>query len=290
MDNCNICQSPRVAPFFKLQAGGYHVWRCAACGLQFLHPQPDDATLGAIYSAHYFLGDGTRESEETVLALKRQTAALYLNQLRRLVKAKAPRLLELGCGRGEFLMEAHARGFDVYGVEYSHHAVDAANKRLGGNRVCAGTIEESDLADESFDVCVFVDVIEHVRDPRRFLAAVGRVLKPGGLAYVVTPSLDSWSAKLLKRKWMEYKVEHLYYFNEKSIRLALETGGFERVHLMKNPKVLSLDYVAHHFKRFPVPVWSKIVRGTRALVPGSLAHRQFQLVASGMVAMARKRA
>jgi SAM-dependent methyltransferase len=266
------------------------VYRCAGCGLQFLDPQPDDKTLGEIYSAHYFLGDDTRESEARVLALKRGTAAIYLDQLRRELPMASAKLLELGCGRGEFLMEAQARGFDVYGVEYSPHATKSANERLGSQRVEAGTIEESSLADDTFDVCVFADVVEHVRDPMRFLAAVRRVLKPGGVVYIVTPSLDSWSARLLGKKWMEYKVEHLSYFGRASITRALEGSGFAEVRVLRNPKVLSLDYIAHHFKRFPVPVWSFMVGCVRALTPAFIAHKQIRVVASGMVAMARKRA
>ena len=71
---------------------------------------------------------------------------------------------------------------------------------------------------------------------------------------LVTPSLDSWSAKMLGNRWMEYKTEHLFYFNERSLRRLLEAVGFKPVAFRPNTKILSLDYINHHFQRFRVPV------------------------------------
>ncbi len=89
-----------------------------------------------------------------------------------------------------------------------------------------GVIETANFKSESFDVITFFDVIEHVRDPETFLKNVHKLLKVSGKIFLVTPSLDSWSAHLLGRHWMEYKVEHLFYFGKKIFKVTIGTDGF----------------------------------------------------------------
>lgn len=284
---CAVCSSPRRRRLFSHH--GYPVGECRACGLRFLDPQPDDATLGRIYSEEYFLGEPGADAEVRVSALKRATAALYVDALRSCLGAAEGRLLEVGCGRGELLLEARTRGFEVAGLEISPHAAATANRLLGADRVTVGAFDNLDLPPDTFDAVVFADVIEHVRDPLEFLRRMHRLLKAGGLAFLITPTLDSVSARVLGRHWMEYKVEHLFYFGSRSMRVALRRSGFVDVTVAANLKVLSVDYLDHHFRRFPVPLITPTLGFARRLLPRTLAHRHVRLPASGMLVTGRKR-
>ncbi len=86
---------------------------------------------------------------------------------------------------------------------------------------------------------------------------------------------------------MEYKVEHLLYFGERSIRLALCRSGFSIVTLQPNVKILSLDYISDHFERFPVPWITPALRLLRKTAGERLAHRHMPLIASGIIVVAR---
>src|SRR6185437_11195440 len=108
-------------------------------------------------------------------------------------------------------------------------------------------------------------VIEHVRDPADFLERVRRVLKPGGVVFIATPSIDSWSARLLGRQWMEYKPEHLFYFNPATLTRLMERSGYDSIAISSGRKVLTLDYVIGHFDKFAVPVLSPLL-GVRRVV------------------------
>ena len=101
-------------------------------------------------------------------------------------------------------------------------------------------------------------MIEHTRDPMRVFDHVWRALKPGGVIFVATPSLDSWSARLMRERWMEFKAEHLFYFDSATLESALVRAGFEQVRIERGRKTLSPDYVIQHFERFPVPVLSPL--------------------------------
>jgi 2-polyprenyl-3-methyl-5-hydroxy-6-metoxy-1,4-benzoquinol methylase len=284
---CPICsrQTIRLRLIFK---GAYPIAACANCKHQFMLPQPTDAVLAQIYTAHYFLGEHTPESEAQVSALKRATATLYIDTLVANLGSRLGRLLEIGCGTGDLLAEAQLRGFEVAGLELSSTAVQTANQRLGGEYVQCGTLDAIAFQPATFDVCVMADVIEHVRDPLAALQIVRALLKPDGVVLLVTPSLDSWSARLMGRWWMEYKIEHLSYFGNASIRKALARNGFVDIQITSNFKILSFDYITNHFQRFPVPLLTPISRWLRRLVPSAWATKPMKVVASGMLVIGRK--
>jgi 2-polyprenyl-3-methyl-5-hydroxy-6-metoxy-1,4-benzoquinol methylase len=269
----------------------FNVGVCQNCGFRWLTPQPTEAELSKIYTDQYFLDEGQAEITELVNKLKRATASLYLSQLvqRDLATASGLSLLEIGCGMGDFLLEAQSIGFNVSGLEVTDHLVDFANRRLGFSSVQKGFIETSNFQKESFDVVAFFDVIEHVRNPVDFLTHVSGLLKRNGKVYIVTPSLDSWSAKLLGKNWMEYKVEHLFYFSRKSMTLLLEKTGFHNISFHPNYKILNFDYINRHFVRFPVKGMSPLLNIARTLTPDKLAYMPVKVVASGMAVIAEKR-
>jgi 2-polyprenyl-3-methyl-5-hydroxy-6-metoxy-1,4-benzoquinol methylase len=287
MTQCMICNKNNTSLGFVFH--NYNVYSCSNCGFQWLSPQPTDKELAEIYSDSYYLGD--KDDEEMVNVLKRGTASLYLDQLLMVSNWNKSELnsrsvLEIGCGRGDFLLEARSQGFNVSGLEVNDHLVRLANQRLGSDFVKKGDIEASSFKTESFDAIVLFDVIEHVRNPELFLHRVKELLKATGRVYMATPSLDSWSARLFRKQWMEYKVEHLSYFNRKSLKLLLEKTGFRNVRFMPNYKILNIDYINHHFVRFPVKGFTPLMGSLRRIIPEKLARMPIKLIASGMAVIA----
>ncbi len=287
-NQCGICGSDRLSYSFSHQS--YRVMRCECCSLMFLNPQPSNEELGKIYTECYFLGHDSDEGRRTVSDLKRATARQYLAELARYNGPHTGRLLEVGCGSGDFLCEAEEAGYDVLGVEYSADACANAGRRLKRGRVVQGELAEVKLPDSHFDVCVLNDVIEHVRDPLAFLREVRRVLRPGGAIFIATPCLDSWSARWMKERWMEWKPEHLTYFNKANIQTALLKAGFEQVLVQPGWKILSFDYVLAHFEKFPVPFFTRALRLLGRVLPESTREKKRRIVASGMMVFAHKAA
>jgi cyclopropane fatty-acyl-phospholipid synthase-like methyltransferase len=242
----------------------------------------------ATYDAGYFLGGHSDQAAARRSQMKAATGQLYLDVLAALVPPHNPTLLEIGCGHGEVLLEARRRGFHVTGIEPSEHAAATANARLGTPLVQAGSLEAVDLCAESFDAVLAADVIEHVRNPQSFLNRLQILLRPGGTLLLITPSLDSWTRRLLRGRWLEYKIEHLYYFNPASIGVLLEKAGFSEIRIQPSHKVLTFDYIWRHFERFPVPLLSPVFGVMRRMMPDWIACRHVRLSSSGLMAIARK--
>ena len=286
--HCPVCQSTRLQYRFSVE--GYGVMRCEDCGLMLTNPQPSDAELARIYGEDYFLVENDAAGQRHVDELKQATADLYLDLLAKYTPLLAgARLLEVGSGQGDFLVRAQARGMDVTGVEYSAHANGIARGKLGGRgKLLVGEVGNVQVSDGPFDVIAFSDVIEHVRDPAAFIGHVHALLKPGGIVFVATPTQDSWSARLLGQRWMEYKPEHLWYFSAATLRSLLTRHGFGDIVNRPGVKTLSFDYIAGHFARYPVQPITPVTNFLRRIVPFGLRRKPLKVVASGMVLIGRR--
>ena len=286
LSTCPLCQNDTLSALFLFQ--GTLVVRCGGCGLVMLNPQPNDEALATIYGDQYFIGSDHDALRDHGNALKRGTAKLQLAEISTYMDASQPlRMLEVGCGLGNFLVEAQQMRFEVQGIDVSPSAVATANATLGAVCVRSGQLETAGFDVASFDIIVLADVIEHVRDPKAFMRHVRTLIKPGGALFVAVPSLDSLSARLMGRHWMEYKHEHLFYFNRQTIQRLITDCGFEDLTVTPGKKVLSLGYIIGHFEKFPVPILTPLMKVVGWILPESTLAAPLRVVASGINVMAR---
>ncbi len=287
-NSCLICHEKKT--YYDFSIDKFRVEECAVCGLMRLNPQPSDQELAEIYSSNYFIALSDQKGQSHTAALKSGTADHYLDLLEHYAgKPLKGRLLEVGCGQGEFLSRAEARGLSITGLEYSSHAADIAAKKIGSKgKVICGELTHLQGSTELFDYIIFADVLEHVRNPREFLALVHSLLRPNGIAVTIVPSLDSLSARLMKNKWVEFKKEHLWYFSNATLRRLLYTESFGEVQCKPAKKTLSFDYIAQHFDNYPVQPFSSLLMVLKRLLPHFLRRYPIQVVASGIVNFARR--
>ncbi len=106
--------------------------------------------------------------------------------------APGARILDAGCGSGRNMVEL-ARYGTVTGIELSATSVDVARERQVGD-VVEGSVLEMPFAEDSFELAVSLDVIEHLQDDRAALAELRRVVAPGGALLVTVPAYQGlWS-------------------------------------------------------------------------------------------------
>ena len=285
-NSCMVCGNRKIHYDFSIDK--FRIEDCIDCGLMRLNPQPSDQELNHLYNKNYLLKFDDNQAHTS--ALKSNTASHYLDLIESYTKAPLKgRLLEIRCGQGDFLIKAAARGLNVTGIEYLSHAAKVAATKLGsrGHVVC-GEITQLLTSNQRFDYIVFADVLEHVRDPREFLRHVHSLLEKDGLAIAIVPSLDSFSARLMKNRWIEFKPEHLWYFSTKTLKRLFYSEGFNKEKVYQAKKTLSLDYINKHFEYYPTPFFSKMVRLFTRLVPGFLRRRPFRVTASGILLVAKK--
>ncbi len=146
------------------------------------------------------------------------------------------RVLEFGCATGYMSAELASRlDCTVTGVEMSTEAADEARARCA--RVIVGDAErldlDAELGRERFDVILFADVLEHLREPQPLLASVRRFLAPGGSVIASIPNVAHGSVRvaLLQGEWCYRPVgllddTHLRFFTRDGVRDLFEGSGY----------------------------------------------------------------
>jgi hypothetical protein len=134
------------------------------------------------------------------------------------------RVIEIGCGRGEYLSLLQAAGVAAHGLE--HGAGSVRECRRQGLNVRRGylTRRTPRLPEAPFDGFAALNFLEHWPDPVGSLIAVGRNLADGAVGLVEVPSFDMVVAKGM---FSELCTDHLLYFTEETLCFALQRSGFE---------------------------------------------------------------
>lgn len=135
------------------------------------------------------------------------------------------RLLDVGCGSGDWLMMMRQFGWQVVGNDFDGNAVRVATDR--GLQVSLGSLEQQHFPDNSFDAITLSHVIEHVPDPIQTMLECRRILKFGGKVVLFTPNCDSLSHAVFKDDWRGLEPpRHLHIFSLGSMEQLLARTGF----------------------------------------------------------------
>jgi 2-polyprenyl-3-methyl-5-hydroxy-6-metoxy-1,4-benzoquinol methylase len=226
------------------QSVGFRVVEDATYGFRRLDPIPPQAELNEFYGSRYYdlLRKGNRAPELRRLMEGGESAAKELHWLRgglytdilNILDGLTPgrRLLEVGCGTGDFLSFSQDHGFAGIGTE---PALDAAQRAvLKGLTVHTMTLDAfvNQTSTAEFDVVVMLNVLEHVPDPVKTIQECRQLLVPGGILCIRVPNDFSEIQASAREKtgaapWWIAVPDHINYFNFASLAQTLERLGFE---------------------------------------------------------------
>tara|TARA_B100001250_G_C19747812_1_gene766182 strand:+ start:228 stop:1397 length:1170 start_codon:yes stop_codon:yes gene_type:complete len=118
------------------------------------------------------------------------------------------KILEAGCGVGQYVIYFKKMGFDIEGIDISRETVekanlDSENMNLGKDMFFTGDVRNLPYDDNSLSYYLSMGVVEHfIEGPKRALDEAYRVLKPGGIAYIATPTKYSLAHANSFIKWL----------------------------------------------------------------------------------------
>ncbi|HEV3023660.1 MAG TPA: class I SAM-dependent methyltransferase [Pirellulales bacterium] len=212
---CPLCGRPPVTRFDRVldpqSREAFRIVECAACCHAQTWPRPADVAV--YYGAAYY---GGRHGFAARHCVRRR--------LRRLTAAAGPgdgrRLLDVGCGDGQFLVHARARGWQVTGTELNTEMAEQAG--LAVSRTLDGA-----AARGPFDCVTMWHSLEHFVEPLAELEAIGELLAPDGLLLVAVPDAQGLQARVFGPHWLHLDVpRHLHHFSRRSLELHLTRSGF----------------------------------------------------------------
>ncbi len=226
---CNSCGSRTSEILFQAEdrlhgtPGVFRVVRCSDCGLVFLNPRPADDELMSLYPDDY---QPYSRGNAILAGIKQRLFDIEAGRINRNFQTPG-RMLEIGCGAGEFLARMRDRfGWEVLGLDPGIGAARNAAE-VFGLQVKQGFLNPEDFEPESFDLIVMRHVIEHVPDPMTEMRNVVSLLKQGGCFFVATPNFESIERRLFGARWYDLDTpRHLTLFAPATLRKMLLTAGF----------------------------------------------------------------
>ncbi len=223
--SCPSCGKMLDKAPLHLVVGEFRYLRCPSCSQISLGTQLSLEKLAATYPSDYYahqikkpsLGDRLRGLAMQDLGgyprkprtlwmrcLAYFSTFIYDGQIKVILPAAntlgyQPRLLDIGCGSGNFLAWARENGWIDHGVDNNPQAI--ANAQSRGLNVVLGDLSEVKYEDNYFDAIVFDNSLEHLPNPIEALRECRRILRPDGLLIVSVPNNECDSSKAFGPYW-----------------------------------------------------------------------------------------
>lgn len=233
---CQNCGADTWSPVFRGirdwefgAPGEFSYLRCDRCRLVRLEPFPALEDLVAAYPASYTAFADTQQDRGFLYSiLSRVSFALFRRSLRSAVPEGA-RVLDVGCGNGEFLARLRALGARfLHGVDFHEKAVALARKK--GVEAFHGVFVDYREKQGEFDAIFMINYLEHVLNPRDEAAHAFGMLRAGGSLIGEMPNFRSIDRLLFGRFWGGNHIpRHTFQFDPDTLKALLLSVGFRDV-------------------------------------------------------------
>jgi len=187
------------------------VCQCLGCGLVQLSNDPVPYYREVIRAAAI--------SEEMKDFRRKQFSSFVKKYL-----LKGKKVIEIGCGCGEYLSIMRQSGVEAYGLEQAEESVQQCVKN--GLKVSRGFVQSSTyrLNYAPFDAFFMLNFLEHLPDPNTTLRGICNNLTDGAIGLVEVPNFDMM---LRNKLFSEFIGDHLFYFTKETLGSTLKQNGFE---------------------------------------------------------------
>jgi len=264
VDRCPVCGSRRNRVIERLPFATFY--SCACSGLVYrVGMEPDEMQYDESYFNEEYRARYGRTYLEDFEAI-RKLSSVRIERIRNIASSGfagldhlplhpaathdsssgEPTLLDVGCAYGPFLVEASERGFETFGVDISHGAIDFVKGTLGLRGACSDVIsfDPDSYGYDRFDVVTMWYVIEHFEKLDEVLDKVRSLLAPGGIFAFATPNLAGISGKSNRSRFLRQSPrDHYSVFTPDTASQLLSQHGFVTV---------DIEMTGHHPERFPV--------------------------------------
>jgi 2-polyprenyl-3-methyl-5-hydroxy-6-metoxy-1,4-benzoquinol methylase len=222
---CPVCGSRESSLFahardveYCTSYESYSYLSCGQCGSIYLQSPPADR-LNEIYPANYYSYETSQQLTSLPDRIKSHLDARLFRKLIRLLPNDNLRVLDVGGGSGwllSLIRSVSPRVKSTHEVDIQERARSAAESAGHVYHCCR--IEEFS-SEESFDLILLLNLIEHVTDPGAVLVAMRKLLSPHGLILIKTPNVDTLDCRLFRNhNWGGFHCpRHFVLFNRQSI-------------------------------------------------------------------------
>jgi SAM-dependent methyltransferase len=253
---CCICESDVTEPVgagkdfeYNTSSDTFLAMRCNSCGLIYLNPRPHISRFERIYPVNYHAFDFSEKQFGIVYKIRAGLETRRLMSCCKGLLADA-RILDIGCGDGfhlNLLRQYGKKSWTLEGIDIDERAIKMAKK--SGLKAYCGCVESLELPQNTYDLILMIQTIEHVEKPDEVLRGIHKLLKPGGQLVIVTDNTDSLDFRLFKKSyWGGYHFpRHWNLFNPNSLKKLAEKTDFEVAVLGTQYSPVNWVYSVHNW-------------------------------------------
>jgi len=288
LTNCPVCNSTTFSPFLEckdhtVSRETFQIVKCESCGFKFTNPRPEPEQLGRYYkSEEYVSHSNTKKGfiNSTYQSVRKYTLLKKLQLISKYYKTG--RILDIGCGTGEFLNTCKSAKWETVGIEPDDDARNMAIKNYGLD--VRGEDDLKNLHDESFQVITMWHVLEHVPNLNERIEELKRLIKPTGIIIIAVPNCNSLDAKIYKENWAAYDVpRHLYHFTPADMETLFRKHGLKVFSIL--PMIFDSFYVSMLSEKIKTgktniirSTWNGLRSNLAALKSGRTSSSQIYLI------------
>lgn len=271
--SCPVCNSTNFQSFltcedYTVTHEHFELQECISCKFVVTNPRPGPNSISDYYQSGEYIshtGAGKGLLPWLYLTARKFTLRWKVNIVKRY--NPKPRILDYGCGTGEFLHQCSAEGFTISGIEPSLAARTKATALTGIN--IAADIAQ--LGSQKFDVITLWHVLEHIMDLNQKIRSIKELLAENGTLLIAVPNHESADAARYKAYWAGYDVpRHLWHFSPASMNAFLRSAGLNIRHII--PMKLDAYYVAILSQKYKSPRSPGIANMLKGLTAGLLSN------------------
>ncbi len=239
LQTCPLCGGTESETFLEAKDHSYSkesfkIESCKSCGFKFTNPIPTEDTIGNYYKSEIYIShnDSNKGLMNKVYKWVRKRAIRSKENIVSGLTSER-RILDIGCGTGDFLAFCKENGWVTRGLEPDSGAREKCQEK---------GIDVSDinqLHDDSMpkvNVITMWHVLEHVYHLQRDFARMVELLEDNGAMVIAVPNHTSYDAKKYEGYWAAYDLPiHLYHFRPEDIKSLAEQHHlqFEKMIPMK---------------------------------------------------------
>lgn len=229
-----------------------------ATGILYTSPTPTD--LDKYYQSENYIShtDGNKSLFEKLYQLAKY---FNLNAKYNVVKqsSSGKKILDYGCGVGDFLDFVRQKNYQIEGFEPNENALKIAQSKLGD------VVNNQSILDrnQNYDIITLWHVLEHIPNRDEIFQSLIDHLYPNGTLIVAVPNHLSHDAQYYGEHWAAYDVpRHLWHFNPESMKTYVERFGMKIESIQ--PQYLDSFYVgilSEKYKNQSMPLLKGVLRG-----------------------------
>ena len=253
--HCFLCENINLNKIFSAidyiaTKEKFDILECPKCEIRITSPLPKKNQLKKYYESKNYRPH--KKKTYSIIDLLYNIIRKYMFfKKRKLIEKhshlKKGKILDIGCGTGEFASFMKNSGWDVVCVDSSNEARSIAMQRF--NLKVLNIDQFFDLKNIRFDVITMWHTLEHVDKPIEYINKVNKILNDDGKFIFAVPNYESFDSKFFGKYWAANDVpRHLYHYSKKSVKKILKKSNL----LVSNIIGLPFDayYVSYLSSRY----------------------------------------